>query len=488
MDREFEEWHIFRDYEDQGVTCQIPVHSESHWSKVTRGVPSVPTSKSQMQDLISNLRTRVDDYSFEAINPAALELDSNAPKLDHDQVSNRVQNAECRNHEIALFNLGLGNPSFTTIEREQLLHDLDGPLPTLDGIPVETENFILRWSQNSPNELDNIHDIERVRRTATALERAYAYLSRIGGREPYRPSSVAKIEVVFRHVAEGSGRADPPEGPLLFRASDWNQIPGMIEPTATHELFHKLQYSFGYRGLHLPSASDGWFFEGTASIPEVLLWNRVSVDSKLRLAYEQSITALGSLSYASLPFWLFGCGQCADQGVAIRPMLEMYEQTGSTRRAAEAFVKSVSEASHMPEQMYKFFLEFSIARALGNTWPSSVLDVNDRSIDPILRPLDSFLCQPGVVCNVRKSISDLSCHFYEFKPDPGTGIAQIVVEKRISRDVLSKILIFNGQDLESSQSLSELPLALDLSGERRALLLLSAESPRAFYELRVTSH
>ena len=487
MDRVFENWHKCRDYEDQGVTCQIPVYSESTWGKVTCGVPSVPTSKSQMQDLIHNLRMREGD-TFNAMNQANLGLDSISNKLDRDLVRTGSENVWCRNHEIALFNLGLGNPSLTSIEREQLFHDLDGLLPTLDGTPVETEHFILRWSQNSPNELDNIDDIELVKRTANALERAYSFLSTIAGREPFRPSSVAKIEVVFRHIAEGSGRADPPEGPLLFRASDWNHNPGMIEPTATHELFHKLQYSFGYRGLHLPSASDGWFFEGTASIPEVLLWNRVSVESKLRLAYEQSIVALGSLSYASLPFWLFGCGQCADQGVAIRSMLETYERTGSTRFATESFVKSVSEASHLSEEIHDFFLEFSIARALGNTWPSSVLDINDRTITPILRPLDSFLCKPGVVCEIRKSISDLSCHFYEFKPDGIIGASQIVFEKRISRDLLTKILIFNGTVLESSQSLPEIPLTLSLSGERRAMLLLSAKSPRAFYELRVTSH
>ncbi len=84
-----------------------------------------------------------------------------------------------------------------------------------------------------------------------------------------------KIEVVFRDI-DCYGVADPPDGPIQFNSHAWVNNSGIRKPTSAHELFHKMQYAYGYKTRWKPQKPYQWFTEGTAAWSEVFVWGRVS--------------------------------------------------------------------------------------------------------------------------------------------------------------------------------------------------------------------
>ncbi|MFP5214014.1 MAG: hypothetical protein ACLGPL_11625, partial [Acidobacteriota bacterium] len=118
-------------------------------------------------------------------------------------------------------------------------------IPRFENV-AETEHFILHWTNTSKNEGDNIPDPGVVRETGEYLETAWKKYETAFGRRPYMARGANKIDVYFRDL-ECFGEADPPDVPISFDAENWMKKPGIRKPTSAHELFHKLQYAFGYR-------------------------------------------------------------------------------------------------------------------------------------------------------------------------------------------------------------------------------------------------
>ena len=113
-----------------------------------------------------------------------------------------------------------------------------------------------------------------------------------------------KIEVVFRNI-DCYGVADPPDGPIQFDSKAWVYNKGIREPTSAHELFHRLQYSYGYKTRWMPKKPYQWFTEGTAAWSEVFVWGKVSRDCKVDTLFKDTKMDLYQTDTTALPFWIY---------------------------------------------------------------------------------------------------------------------------------------------------------------------------------------
>ncbi len=168
----------------------------------------------------------------------------------------------------------------------------------------ETEHFILKWTNESSHSKDNIGDPQIIKDTAGYLETAWAKYTKLFGRHPYTAPGHNRIEVVFWDNG-CYGVSDPPDGPIEFGAPAWVNDPAIRKPTSAHELFHKLQYAYGYRTRWDPKKPYRWFTEGTAAWSEAFVWGRVSTDCKLDALFKNTEMDLYSADYAAMPFWIY---------------------------------------------------------------------------------------------------------------------------------------------------------------------------------------
>lgn len=180
---------------------------------------------------------------------------------------------------------------------------VDSPMPSFE-CRYETDHCVLRWTNRSSHSEDNISDPQIIKDTAEYLETAWTKYAELFGRQPYVAPGLAKMEVVFRDM-DCYGVSDPPNGPIQFSSFDWVKNSGIRKPTSAHELFHKLQYSYGYRLRWKPREPYSWFTEGTAVWAEVFVWGMVSRDAKADTIFRDPRMDLYDADYAAMPFWIY---------------------------------------------------------------------------------------------------------------------------------------------------------------------------------------
>ncbi len=183
----------------------------------------------------------------------------------------------------------------------------DGPqyvIPSFEK-QIETEHFVLKWTNSSSNAADNLNDPEIVRQTAGYFEAAWDKLTGLFGRTPYTPPGSSKISVIF-HDLDCYAYADPPEGPIELNSGVWMRMPSIRQSTSAHELFHKLQYAYGYKTLSGPPKEPIlWFTEGTAAWAEVFVWGRVSRNCKIEAMFKDTKINVFDAEDMALPFWIY---------------------------------------------------------------------------------------------------------------------------------------------------------------------------------------
>ena len=199
---------------------------------------------------------------------------------------------------------------------------------------LETEHFILKWTDSSPHPEDNINDPEIVRETAGYLETARDKLTGLFGREPYVPPGSRKIVVLFKDL-DCYAYADPPEGPIELNASVWTRMPSVRQTTAAHELFHKFQYAYGYKTRWPPGQPVQWLTEGTAAWAEVFVWGRVSRDRKMEDMFKDTTLDLYDAEDMALPFWIYfvSGNRSTPKNHLMVEFFEKYEQTEKAKEA-----------------------------------------------------------------------------------------------------------------------------------------------------------
>jgi hypothetical protein len=217
---------------------------------------------------------------------------------------------------------------------------IDSPMPFFEN-RYETDHFVLKWTNKSSHSEDNISNPQIIKDTAEYLETAWAKYTTLFGRKPYTAPGRDKIEVVFRDM-DCYGVSDPPSDPIQFNSYDWVKNSGIRKPTSAHELFHKLQYAFGYKTKWNPQKPYAWFTEGTAAWSEVFVWGRVSRTCKVDTIFKDTNLDLYQADYTATPFWIyFVQGNKEDQNNEL--MVKLFEKceeyNGDEKRALNEVIK-----------------------------------------------------------------------------------------------------------------------------------------------------
>lgn len=182
-------------------------------------------------------------------------------------------------------------------------HTIDDPMPFFEN-RYETDHFVLKWTNRSRDSSDNISDPQIIKDTAGYLETAWEKYTALFGRKPYTAPGRDKIEVVFRDI-DCYGVADPPDGPIQLNSYAWVKNSCIRKPTSAHELFHKLQYAYGYKTRWNPQEPYSWFTEGTAAWSEVFVWGMVSRAGKVDAIFKDTKLDLYTAEDTAMPFWIY---------------------------------------------------------------------------------------------------------------------------------------------------------------------------------------
>ncbi|MGA2404251.1 MAG: hypothetical protein ABSG91_21520 [Syntrophobacteraceae bacterium] len=218
-------------------------------------------------------------------------------------------------------------------------HTVDDHMPFFEN-RYETDHFILKWTNKSRHSRDNISDPQIIKDTAEYLETAWAKYTDLFGRHPYTAPGRNKMEVVF-WGSDCYGVSDPPDGPIQFGADAWVSNPAIRKPTSAHELFHKLQYAYGYRIGWNPRKPYQWFTEGTAAWSEAFVWGMVSRDCKVDTLFKDTEMDLYEADYTAMPFWIYfvqGNQENPDNHLMVK-FFEKCEQVKDERLALNEVIK-----------------------------------------------------------------------------------------------------------------------------------------------------
>jgi hypothetical protein len=180
---------------------------------------------------------------------------------------------------------------------------IDSGMPSFEH-RLDTEHFVLKWTDRSKHSRDNIKNPQIILETAGYLEQAWAKYTELFDRRPFMPPGRDKMEVVFWDI-DSYGIADPPEGPIQFSSFCWVKKRGIRQPTSAHELFHKMQYAYGYKTRWCPKKPYMWFTEGTAAWSEVFVWGRVSRACKVDTLFRDTKMDLHKADDMAMPFWIY---------------------------------------------------------------------------------------------------------------------------------------------------------------------------------------
>ena len=416
----------------KGINISLSIPDAKSWKERTKKDRRIPRSFSQTRRLIHHIFGAKGKRSKKTIRPEV---------FDRTQISKPLKGVplrsirkgyyirrfeECHEELYARLFSALSNPYLTPKQLNILESDLEDATPVFEN-SLETEHFILKWTNSSSHSADNISETSIIEETGEYLETAWDQYETTFRRAPYLPEDASKMEIIFQDIG-AIGIASPPDGPIQFDSESWISNPGVRQPTSAHELFHKLQYAFGYRTKHTPSGNYKWFSEGTASWSEVFIWKRVSGAYKILDLFSNPDLNLYSASYRALPYWIFFEARQKDSvnDNAISDFLYKYEALDSSTSFPErvAYAEVIDEdwpENNVFGQTDTFFALFSRDRRLGhwrlgpegNLYPS-ILGPDDNPIEPVLTVIEADLGS-GDAYNNNGFVSNYGSDYYLLK-------------------------------------------------------------------------
>jgi hypothetical protein len=401
----------------KGYNLHVPVWSEEEWRELAKRDPEVPRSARQLRHIARiSFRREGRPKELRPMLPSGLV---------RGLIRRRVE--ECGEARRSRLVAGLGNPHLTPAQIKAIDADIDQDMPTFDQ-STETAHFILRWTNSSATPSDNIADASIVTETGGFLEEAWTRYNTAFGVPPYVAPGQTKIEVVFWDI--GGYGVTTPGGPIELDAPNWISQPGIRRPTSAHELFHRMQYAFGYRTTWTPSGLYQWFSEGTASWAEVYVWQSVSSASKITNLFTTPDLNLYNASYGALPFWIFFDTRQRDTPDDL-PMLGFLQKYQATGNPAQAMAEAIDEdwpPNNVYGQLDTFFALFARDRHIGHwrvtpSGPTPYPAINGpdgAEIVPSLQ-LTAASLGAGDTYSVSGSVSQLGSDYYRLAYEPDAG-------------------------------------------------------------------
>jgi hypothetical protein len=413
----------------KGVNITLTIPDINSWKEMTGKDRKIPRSFSQTRKLIRKVFGTKEERIKKPIRPEVYTPAISRKKYKKTTLLTVRKGyfirryEECHEELYARLFLGLSNPFFSNRQRNILEADIDDATPSFENT-YETDHFILKWTNSSTHVQDNIADSSIVESTGEYLETAWDRYDTVFGRTPHLPEGATKMEVIFLDIG-AIGIASPPDGPIQFDSETWISDPGVRQPTSAHELFHKLQYSFGYRTKHTPSGDYQWFSEGTASWAEVFVWQRVSRAYKILDLFANPDLDLFNASYRALPYWIFFEARQKDSAYdnAMADLLNKYEAMDSTTSYPEriAYAEVIDEdwpENNVYGQPDNFFALFSRDRRLGHwklgpagTLYPTILGPDDAAIEPVLTVTEANLGTGDTYINA-ETVSGFGSDYY----------------------------------------------------------------------------
>ncbi|MEN8116142.1 MAG: hypothetical protein ABFS16_04145 [Bacteroidota bacterium] len=415
----------------KGMNVTINIPDLKSWNEMTAKDKKIPRSFTQTKSMIHKVLGTKEKRVSHSLKPEIMSprVMRRAYKkvplnlLNRGYIKRRSE--ECHEEQIANIYLGLSNPRLTAIQRKFLELEILNTIPGFERVR-QTEHFILRWTNESDHADDNIADETIVEETGEFLEQAWERYVEVFGRAPYLPEGETRMEVLFQDFG-AIGLASPPDGPMQLNSSYWVNEPEIRRPTSAHELFHKLQYAFGYRTKHTPSGSYKWFSEGTASWSEVFMWQRISRSYKINDMFSNPDLNLYSASYRALPYWIFFEARLKDSvnDNALSDFLHKYESLPATTAYPErvAYAEVIDEdwpENNVYGNVDNFFALFSRERRLGawKTGPTgqlypTILGPENVNLVPALTVTNVSLGSGDAYSNAG-SVSDFGSDYYKF--------------------------------------------------------------------------
>jgi hypothetical protein len=397
----------------KGFHVSVPAADETTWARMAAPDPSVPRTFARLREygrLLYGPRRRRNRRTI-----------GDLPRTG----AMRSLYGECGEAAWHRLFLALGHPGLSRAQREAVEAEIDADLPTFEH-STQTQHFVLRWTDSSTISTDNITDASVVTETGGYLEDAWLRYQTSFGRTPYVPSGSAKMEVVFYDIPGAYGVASPADGPLQLNSNALVTTPGMRRSVSAHELFHKLQYAFGFRTAWNPSWPYQWFSEGLSSWAEVNVWQRVSRAAKITDLFSNPDLDLYQASYSALPFWIFfEVRQKSDP--ADNPVLHFLttcEPTGDITTALSQVIDEEWPAGNVYGQLDNFFALFARERRIGawRTGPTgglypSIHGPDEAVIAPALAVTDVPLGLSDTY-TVAATVSPLGTDYYRFALEP----------------------------------------------------------------------
>jgi hypothetical protein len=218
---------------------------------------------------------------------------------------------------------------------------------------LQTDHFVLRWTNQSRHSEDNISDRQIIKDTAEYMEIAWGKYVSLFGRKPYMAPGRDNIEVVFRDM-DCYGVSDPPNGPIQFNSYAWVNNRGIRQPTSAHELFHKMQYAYGYKTSWKPKEPYLWFTEGTAAWSEVFVWGRVSRTCKVDTIFRDTKLGLYQADDMAMPFWIY-CVQGNHPNPNNAFIVKLFEKCEQLRDERLALNEAIKETYGSVDDFFKSF-------------------------------------------------------------------------------------------------------------------------------------
>lgn len=263
---------------------------------------------------------------------------------------------------LELFGHAIDNPDLTVDELKQIDTILTENLPSLDKT-TENAYFIIFWTDSDSDPSNNttqevVNDILDIL-TSTLLK-----YNEIYGRMPYIPKGYTAIPVSIYNISRGFGSTSL-EGPLNLKASTMNALPAMRTVTAPHELFHRMQYSFGMKSQFNLPAGQSWFVEGCATWAGLYFsGGYVAGNSRITTTFnDPGRSFLYDGAYDTTPMWIYLQGY---KGTGMtKLLLENLEHIQDANAALTQTLLSIDE-SEFPG----FFMNSFFAAMCGQAWNS----------------------------------------------------------------------------------------------------------------------
>jgi hypothetical protein len=277
---------------ERGVEIAVPIVEPEVWEENVRSDPRLPASYPEL--------LRLTEVRFQG--------DGSRAFADEARSSWEVTASEeaCGESLLARVYGGLGNPRLSPMERDSIDSVLAAATPSA-WQTRPTPHFLLRWTNSDPNPAHNLNDLSLIAEAEVLLEEAWQALSNTFGMEPFSSQADGRIQVDFLDLPGAEeGQAYPPGGPIQLDVATWRSFPAKRAPLAAHELFHKLQYAFGFRRDWAQTATDvDWFSEGTARWAEVFVHQRLTAAKWLTDWMSKPKANLLTTGSFALPFWIF---------------------------------------------------------------------------------------------------------------------------------------------------------------------------------------